>query len=176
MSPSSHAPGGAKALREAFDRAFAEQPAGEREAREDLLALRVAGEPYAVRLDEVAALLAHKKVVSLPSPVPALLGIVGVRGDLVPVYSLRLLLGYPAGSEPAPWLLITRGQVGLAFDQFEGHLRLARSDISAAGEAPGPHVRQVAAVKGSLRSLVSIASLEESIRTRTDAESKSKER
>ena len=53
-------PGGADELRRAFDRSFAEAPGGapEADALESLLAIRVGGDPYALRLSEIAGLFA----------------------------------------------------------------------------------------------------------------------
>jgi chemotaxis signal transduction protein len=59
-----------------------------------------------------------------------LLGLVGVRGLVVPIYDLRLLLGYGAG--PAPrWLALARATspIGFAFEAFEAHWRLPLSAI-----------------------------------------------
>jgi chemotaxis signal transduction protein len=67
----------------------------------------------------------------VPGPLPELLGIVGLRGAIVPVYDLRLLLGHtPAG--PPRWLVLAAGgQVALAFDHLEGHIVVAADAIVA---------------------------------------------
>ena len=105
-------------LRAAFDRtfAFAEQDqAGAQYV--DVLAIRVAEQGYALRLAEVLAVHAERKLVPVPSPAPELLGLVGLRGLVAPVYDLRRLLGHAAGPTPR-WLALARGTsaIGFAFD------------------------------------------------------------
>jgi purine-binding chemotaxis protein CheW len=155
-------------LRVAFDQSFA---AHEREhrlvAQVDVLAIRVADQRYALRLSELQAVHAERKLVSVPAPAPALLGLVGLRGLVVPIYDLRLLLGHPAG--PAPrWLALARATsaIGFAFDALDAHLRVPASDIvmpslSEAGSssfAPG----SVATASGP-RPLIHLPSLIESV-------------
>jgi len=155
-------------LRAAFDESFA---ASEREqgalAQVDVLAIRVADQRYALRLSEVQAVHADRTLVSVPAPAPELLGLVGLRGLVVPIYDLRLLLGYPAG--PAPrWLALAQATsaIGFAFDALDAHLRVAASDIvmpslSEAGSssfAPG----SVVTASGP-RPLIHLPSLIESV-------------
>ena len=53
-------------LRDAFDSAFARTPLLAADDHEDLLAIRVGGNSYAVRLSEVSGLYADKLVTALP--------------------------------------------------------------------------------------------------------------
>ncbi len=138
-TPAGPASGRAAELRREFDRAFSE-PVADRVARfEDLLAIGVGPHPFAVRLDEILGLYADKAITPLPSPVQDLVGLAGFRGALVPVYDLRALLGHPA-TEAARWLVLVRTgassesaapQLALAFDRFEGHLRVAPDALAA---------------------------------------------
>ena len=138
----------AASLREEFDRAFAALPAPP-VSTEELLALRVGGGSYAVRLRDVAELVAGHPLSRLPSTTPHLLGLAGVRaqlsGGVVPVFSLASLLGAEGGPprgegrETPRWLLLCFAQepVALAFDGFEGHLRLPASALMDMDDAPG---------------------------------------
>lgn len=167
--------GKAAELRRAFDRSFAELP-GEQVVRfEDLLAIRVASQPFAIRLRDVGGLFADKKITSLPSPVTELVGVAGFRGGVVPVYDLRALLGYALG-EPSRWLLLVATEeqshapsrpIALAFDGFDGHLRVLPDAIAAepAGERPG-YVREVVRVGDLTRPIVHVASMFEAITRR----------
>jgi chemotaxis signal transduction protein len=124
-------------LRATFDASFAAQQAPGASAEVDALAIRVSGHGYTLRLSEVRAVYADRRLTAVPSPQPALLGLVGVRGLVVPIYDLRLLLGYGAG--PAPrWLALARAAspIGFAFEAFEAHWRLPLSAVVAglAGE------------------------------------------
>ena len=117
-------------LRTTFDASFAAPQATGAGAHVDVLAIRVTGDGYALRLSEVRAVHAERHLTPVPSPHPALLGLVGVRGLVVPIYDLRLLLGYGAG--PAPrWLALARAAspIGFAFEAFEAHWRLPLSAV-----------------------------------------------
>jgi chemotaxis signal transduction protein len=116
-------------LRAEFDRGFTVALRGEASTKIDLIAIRVGGEPFAIRLAEVAGLFADRKITRVPGGQAALLGIAGFRGALLPVYSLRTLLGVP-GATPPRWLVVVAGAaLALAFDGFEGHLRAPAETI-----------------------------------------------
>ncbi|MGH9895296.1 MAG: chemotaxis protein CheW, partial [bacterium] len=53
------------ALRQAFDESFAAPPPEESQGLEDLLRIRVAGDPYAIRLRDIAGVVARRKVVPI---------------------------------------------------------------------------------------------------------------
>jgi hypothetical protein len=93
-------------LRRAFDDAFGASPRGAPEATVDLLAVRIAGDPYAFDARGLVSLAPCPNVVPVPSRRPGLVGLVGVRGTLVPVYGLGVLLGYEPSRAPAPWLAL----------------------------------------------------------------------
>jgi chemotaxis signal transduction protein len=124
-------------LKRAFDRSFAEAPAVAREAHDDLLEIRVGGDPYAVSLADTGGLFADTRITPLPGSVTEMCGVAGLRGSLLPVYDLGALLGYAKGKVPR-WLLVTaRTPVALAFDGFERHLSMPRAAIAP---APDPGV------------------------------------
>lgn len=118
-------------LRAAFDRTFAAAEQDQAAAQHvDVLAIRVAEQGYALRLAEVLAVHAERKLVPVPSPAPELLGLVGLRGLVAPVYDLRQLLGHAAGPTPR-WLALARGMsaIGFAFDALDQHLRVPLGDV-----------------------------------------------
>jgi purine-binding chemotaxis protein CheW len=97
----------AAAMRLAFDRSFAEPLRPATEAVENLLAIRIGTQAYALRLAEVAGLFADRKVTPVPGGDAALVGIAGFRGAIVPVYGLHtLLVAHPSARSrslrPAP--------------------------------------------------------------------------
>jgi chemotaxis signal transduction protein len=149
-------------FRRAFDQAFAVPPITRVDTFEDLLAVRVAGDPYALRVREITGLVASRRIVPLPSRRPELLGVAGNRGSLVAVYSLAALLGYGADSKPASWLALagTGEPIGLGFEEFEGFLRVRSADVHAAraAEAERPHVAEVVVVGNQSRRVVDIPS------------------
>ena len=115
----------AAALRQAFDLSFALSPPPASPEVEDLLTLRVAGNPYAIRLRDIAGIVAGRKVVPVPAITPGLLGLAGIRGGVVPVFGLASIL---LAREDASRLLLFGG--GFSRDTL---LQLCRTELRAAG-------------------------------------------
>jgi chemotaxis signal transduction protein len=122
-------------LRQAFDHSFAAPVRVDAADTVDLLALRVAGVGYAVRLGDVSGLLVDRRLVPLPATVSEFLGLTGVRGGVVPVWSLGALLGTGADHDFPRWMILVSGRgrgetLALAFERFDGHLRVPRAHLS----------------------------------------------
>jgi purine-binding chemotaxis protein CheW len=164
----------AAALRGAFDAAFAEAPRAGEGAGDGLLALRVSGEPYAVRLAEVAALHRDRKVVALASHRAELLGLAAFRGALVPVYDLGALLGLGAARAPR-WLMLARAtsssarhgeaSVALAFDALDAHLRVAEVPSEPRAARAVRHVAGAVRAGDAVRPLLDLGAIVETIET-----------
>lgn len=165
-------------LRRAFDRGFAEAPGGEKVPTEAFLAIGAANDNYALRLAEISGLFVDKKVTSLPSGSPDLLGLASFRGALVPVYDLRALLGYPAGPVPR-WLVLMAPQtpVGLAFDRFDGYLDIPLEAVAPASRADRarPYVNEILRVADSVRTIIHLPSVLEAITNRASLSPPQKE-
>lgn len=133
------------ALRRDFDRSFAAPVHVKAADREELLAIRLGTQRYAIRLAEITGLHAVKKITHVPGGAAALLGVAGFRGALLPVYDLAVLLGHP-GAEAPRWLVVAVAvPIALAFAAFEGQLRVLREEIMA-GRADG-HTREIVRTK-----------------------------
>jgi purine-binding chemotaxis protein CheW len=157
-------------LRREFDEAFATPAAVETAPRADVLAVIVAGDPYALRVRDITSLSAWRPIVPLPSSRTDLLGLVGLRGAIVPVYSLALVLGYPAAGESSRWL-VTCGRpptLAFAFEEFQGYRRVPPTAISRAepGDARGRHIDELLADGPLIRGVVNLAS---AVRALTEA-------
>jgi chemotaxis signal transduction protein len=139
---------------------------------EDLLAIRLRGEAYALRLAEITGLVTDLNVVPLPSPVAELLGIGGLRGATVAVYDLGTLLGYPRNGAPR-WFVLADSGIGLAIDRFDGHLRLSRDMLA---EGPGAFIHQVARTTDGVLPVVHIPSVLRTIEQRVRLCAREKER
>ena len=151
--------GQASDLRAAFDRGFAEPPPGQAEPAKAYLGIRIGGKPYAVALAEIGAVVADKKIAPLPSKAPELLGVAGVRGDIVPVFSLAALLGLGGGEERPRWLVLAAGgRAGFAFDALDGHLSIPLASITPAVSARG-FVIANAVIGKDARPIIGIAAL-----------------
>jgi purine-binding chemotaxis protein CheW len=119
-------------LRERFDSGFAEPPPSAAVEYEDLLGIALGAEQYRVRLREVEGLYLDRAVTPVPSALPHLLGVSDFRGELVAVYDLAALLGYPRAARTRYLLRSTRQAVAFAFERFLGHLRLTASELGQA--------------------------------------------
>lgn len=154
-------------LRDEFDRAFAEPARAAIADKEDLIGLRVGGQPYAIRLREIAGLYADRKVTRVPGGSAALRGIAGFRGALLPVYDLQALLGHASAAQPR-WLVVAAAApIALAFEGFEGQLRVSRDEIllQETGADGSGHVREVVRTKGFLGPIMHLPSVIAVIKT-----------
>jgi hypothetical protein len=165
------------ALREAFDRSFTAAAEVGGALHVDFLAIKIAGDAYAVRLSEVASLHADCAPVTAPSLLPELLGIAGFRAVLTPIYDLGALLGYGAG-RPTKWLAIAQGSlpIGFAFDGFDAHLRVPLDQITAEQTGAAAHIRGAVRAGGAPLPLLHLPSVVEGIAQRIKALGPSQER
>jgi chemotaxis signal transduction protein len=145
-------------LRREFDGSFA---LPQRDAAPNivhLLAIRVGTQPYALRVSELGALAADRRVTPVPSPTAALSGLVGLRGVVVAVFDLAILLGEAPGNEGPRWLALCGADAhcALGFSTLEGHLRVPLDALRAKpGERQGL-VEHVLESEGELRSIASV--------------------
>jgi chemotaxis signal transduction protein len=127
----------ARALRADFDRSFSEPHQEERREFESFIAVRLAGDPYALRIRDIAALGARPRIVPLPSRRPEFLGLTGHGGSLAALFGLSLLLGYGRSPSLVRWFVLPRRATALAlgFEEYEGYAQVAMSEIHAVGDA-----------------------------------------
>jgi chemotaxis signal transduction protein len=157
--------GTAAALRETFDQSFAAPTAPVSERPVALLAIRVAADPFVLRLAEVAGLHKGLRLLPIPSPDARLLGIVALRGVMAPIYDLAALLQYAAAQSPR-WIVLTAGPhpVGFAFEVFERRLQVPEASLTnvqngVAGDADRQHTQGTVRAAGALRLIIHMASL-----------------
>jgi purine-binding chemotaxis protein CheW len=163
-------------LRLSFDQSFAAPRRLDPPGETDLLGIRLAGQPYAIRLSEIAGLFADKAVTPMPSRAPDLLGVAGFRGAILPVYDLGAVLGHRAA--PAPrWLAIAAAApLAIAFEGFDGQLRIACEAILAQPDAGRAFVRELAQGPGIVRPLVHLPSVLDAIKAAAQGLGRTKER
>jgi len=158
-------------LRRAFDLSFASPPPGAAQEVEDLLAIRVAGDCYAIRLREIVGMIAGRRVIPVPSAALDLLGVAGIRGEVVPVFGLASILGYGQGSGPPRWMVLcgTEDPIALAFSDFDGYLRLPSSALHVDENlrAAREHANQVASAEVGARAVINIPLVVATIRNRS---------
>lgn len=162
----------AAALRRAFDESFASPPASRQERLEGVLAIRIGADPYAIRVSEVSGLMSDPRIVAVPSPMPQLLGIIGRRGVIAPVYDLAGMLNYPSAAN-ARWMVlvgVTRS-VGFAFETFEAHLQVPAAspgsvdESAGTGHAPRRDMQGMIRAAGALRPVIDMTSLMRRLRS-----------
>jgi len=166
-------------LKRTFDQTFADPPPLDAGPTVDLLAIGVGGDPWAIRLSEIAGLWSDRRIAPLPGSMAELIGLMSLRGALVPVYDLRALLGYPGGMLPRWFVMAEATPVALAFDRFDGHMRVPRTALSADPEpgaaAQSPLTREVVRDGGFARPIVRLALVLDSIATRAQHLARPKE-
>ncbi|MGA2992403.1 MAG: chemotaxis protein CheW, partial [Candidatus Korobacteraceae bacterium] len=100
-------------------------------------------------------------ILPVPSRVPELLGITGVRGTVVPVFSLAALLGFSSNATEPRWLMFCgakQAPVAFAFDELEGHFEVPGTDVYVR-EAERGYVNETARDGSRLRAVIGIARL-----------------
>jgi chemotaxis signal transduction protein len=148
-------------LRSAFDEAFAKPVVTASEVREDVLAVRLGSEQYALRAAEIAEIAADRELTQVPSESPELLGVVGTRAGLVAVFDLAALIGRGRGAAPR-WTVVARGSAsGFAFDGFDGQLRVTPDAFAAVEAPPHPALRRVLMWAGIARPVIDLTVLVE---------------
>jgi len=148
-------------LRREFDGAFARAVRETADDSEDLLAVRVGGSPYALRVAELGGVSAGRRITPVPSSHAGLLGLVGIRGSLVPVFDLARLLDEQQAGEVPRWIAWSQGDspVGLAFATVEGHLRVPASALELGAAAERTLVEKLVRVEAGLRPVVSVGNV-----------------
>lgn len=129
------------ALRESFDASFSRPPTPPQEPGTALLRVRVGNTSLAVRLEHLSGLHLLPRLVRLPGAPPTVLGLAGLRGQLIAVHDLGKLVGLSANEAAPRWLLLAGGsrRVGLAVADFEGHLRVSQEQLKGGGGAAATH-------------------------------------
>jgi purine-binding chemotaxis protein CheW len=156
-------------MRRLFDESFAVAPPARVAEPEAMLAIGMAGEHFALRVREISGLaVSSEKVVPVPSRVPELLGLTGIRGVVVPVFSLARLLGFDSEHGPTRWLVFcgeSHTPIALAFETMERLFEVSSADIFAREDAPSHrYVGATVSKDKTLRGVISIPSLVEHIK------------
>ena len=149
-------------IRRAFDASFAAPVAETTAELVELLVIKIAGETHLIRLGEITGLVPAGKIVALPSRSPAVLGVIGVRGNLVPVLSLASLLGYGSIRETTGWLVLCGppgDTLALAVARLDGTLAIPPSAICAAEQAANAHATEIARTGSGTHAVISVPSL-----------------
>lgn len=134
----------ARALAETFDRSFTVPARVREDEGRAALAVRIGGDPYLLLLEGLAGISRRKSIVPLPGGAPAQLGLSGIRGGLLGVFSLPALLGYEVALSRLSrisWIAVVGGPrpVALAFEELDGQVVVPAASIA---NAPPSHERR----------------------------------
>ncbi len=124
--------------RETFDRSFGEpRRQAADETALDVLGIRIAGEPFALNLADLAGLTPAMPAAPYPAAAPGLLGLAGHQGQVFPLYDLQALIGRGAAADPRWWAIARAAPLALAFEGFDGQWRLSPADRLQQNDAAG---------------------------------------
>jgi purine-binding chemotaxis protein CheW len=148
-------------LRRDFDRLFASPHPGPSEKRENLLSIQLSGDLYGLRAREIAGVLRAGPLVTLPSRSPGLMGVVGYRGTILPVYGLATLLGYEQTRRAPRWLALCgeRGTLALAFEELEGYVPVPAASFYAPDRSSRNYVDRFARIEETVRAIISVPAI-----------------
>ena len=116
-----------------------------------VLTFVVGGETYGVDILSIREIIKLREVTEVPRTPAFLIGIISVRGSVIPVIDLRLRLKLPATppTRAARILVVVKDgePYGLLVDAVSGVVRLAESEIEEALKGGMPPVRIAEKVK-----------------------------
>lgn len=151
----------AAALAREFDLGFSRAADLEPPVEENLLILQLQSRPFAVRATGLRAIAPTPRIACVPSSSPALLGIAGIRGELVPVFDLAHLLGISPEERGLRWCLLVgeSERAALAFRHFDGFVRCPASAVSRAEARDGlaPFLEEVVRLERGVLSIIDVA-------------------
>jgi chemotaxis signal transduction protein len=153
----------ARELAEVFDRSFS-LPEQLAEGRgKPALAIRTGTDAYLLPLDGLSAVARRAKIVPLPGAPPAQIGLAGIRGGLVSVFSLPALLGYDVAHAEIGWVAVSAGTrpLALGFEVLHGQVAVPPGAIVAAPAGSRRHVSGLVRLAGdtNARGLLDLASI-----------------
>lgn len=92
-------------------------------------------ELYGTPLMGVREVVEFQKPKPIPQTVPAFLGVINIRGEIVGVIDLRIRLGYPAAESRAVAMMVfstASGALATVADRMDGVARIPSEDIERA--------------------------------------------
>ena len=109
----------------------------------ELLAFRLGAEEYALDILRIREIMKPREVTEVPRAPAFVLGVVAVRGLVLPVIDLRLRLRLPAAAvtRDARILIVTKGEerYGMIVDGVHQVVRLREEDVEPPPRTLGAH-------------------------------------
>jgi chemotaxis signal transduction protein len=129
-------------LRSSFDQTFQQARVERDHELVHLLVVRIGAARFALKVCDLAGLARAQTIVPIPATDPGLLGLAGLKGRLVAVYSLAAEIGTAAlTTAPDRWIVLCRCDRGiaLAFNAAEGTMMARISDLFPAEHGAPMH-------------------------------------
>ena len=159
-------------LKRAFDLTF-QQPLVERgQELVHLLMVRIGTARFALKVADLAGLARAQTVVPIPGAGSGLLGIAGLKGRMIAVYSLAAMIGSPElNTEQNRWMVLCRceKEIALAFTAVTGTMMVPRAELSPASSGAPPHATDTVGSSSSQLWLLNVSSIAENIVKKTGA-------
>ena len=94
---------------------------------EEFLGLDIEGELIGIPLKKILTISKVLQIVEVPFTPPHIVGVINLRGEIVPVLSLKQLLSLPETKEPTRIVVLDfeHGKVGLLVDNIVGVIRVS---------------------------------------------------
>lgn len=149
-------------LKRAFDRSFQEAPVERDHELAHLLVVRIGTARFALRVSDLAGLARAQSVMAVPAADSTLLGLAGLKGRLVAVYSLAAMIGSAAlTTEPERWFVLCRAEdrIALAFTTAEGTMMVPSSELCPVSPGAPPHATDAIGTGGSQLWLLNVSSI-----------------
>ena len=154
-----------------FDLGFSRAAEVEHAAEENLLVIELGAQPFAVRVSEVRAIVTTPRIACVPSSAPALLGIAGIRGEILPVFDLARLLGVANVERGLRWSLLAGDaeRAALAFHHFDRFERVHATAVArfVPEGSSAPFVEEVVRLERGVVSIIRVARLLSGLKSTT---------
>ncbi|HUP65004.1 MAG TPA: chemotaxis protein CheW [Thermoanaerobaculia bacterium] len=127
----------------------------EADDRMELLTFMIAGEVYAIDIENIAEIIASRVLTPVPNAPAAVQGIISLRGTIVTMLDLRRELGHPpmSGASPEARTIVVEDGSGMAGFVVDKVLRVVKLDPAAVKSPPiVAAAEQTDAVRGVFQS------------------------
>ncbi len=131
------------------------------------IAIKLASEEYAIPVRQVREIVGVLPATMVPGTAPHVLGVMNLRGKIVPVLDLRARLGLPhATIEPRSCVVVCHGpagQVGLLVDSVLEVVAIPETDCEPRPAMAGDAVTALAKVRGRVVILLDVEAVSSEI-------------
>lgn len=98
----------------------------------DAVEFMLGGDRYALEFKFVAEVFHPEEIILLPGAPPFLIGVINLRGRIVPVVNLKAVLGIQGGRPLRPAVIVLaggEGEIGLLADEISGVVKIMGEEM-----------------------------------------------